>query len=316
MGLVVAASPASIAAPSATVPVVYHPGPTESDAYLLAQAYPGVSLPHESSPLGEIRPNLRWQGPNQDDVDANRNIRAVPGIFSLATDPATARLLVSAFATCPFGQTDAFIQSYRLTKTVPGSNKCPMQFPYGQWYQFGRSIRTWWALNYTMPGTEFVLEVTVRCLDAITRQPRIHIDRWKWRVVADLETLRHVIDLEHSHAISTLEVPCIVGEDLYALLIDQVDEIRDAIVSNRPDKMILAQNALFNTEGLILSNACFVDVCEANLMFPNGLPSNLTSDQLTLFGVAGILDTIENPCACKLLVDLEYIGTQYGIVSL
>ena len=36
----------------------------------------------------------------------------------------------------------------------------------------------------------------------------------------------------------------------------------------------------------------------------------------TVFGTGrpfGILDTTENPCACKLLVDLEFMGQQLGI---
>jgi hypothetical protein len=316
VGLALAIVPPAVAAVTPSVPVIYHPGPGESDAYLLAQAYPGLSLPHPPSPLGEIRPNIRWSGTYQDPTEANENIKAVPGIFSLAADPETFRLNVEAFATCPYGQDTPFIQSYRLTKIVPGSNKCPMQFPARTFFQFGRGIRTWWALNYTMPGTKFILEVTVRCLDSATRQPRLHIDRWTWMVVADLDTLKNVINLQHTHALSTLEVPCIVGEDLYQVLLEQVDEIRAALQSTGEDRIFQAQNALFNTEGLLLSNACFVDVMECDLMFPNGLPSNLTSDQLTLFGVAGILDTIENPCACKLLVDLEAIGIEYGIVSL
>lgn len=316
VGLALAAIPAATAAPTPSVPVIYHPGPTANDAYLLAQAYPGISLPHqEPSQLGTIRPNIRWSGANQDPTPENENIKAVPGIFSLAADPSTFRLNVGAFVTCPPGQESPFVQSYRLTKIIPGSDKCPMQFPARTFYQFGRGIRTWWVLNYTMPGTKFVLEVTVRCLETITRQPRLHIDRWTWMVDASLESLRNVIDVQHTHAISTLEVPCIVGEDLYKVLHDQVDQIDAALDLTGEQKIIEAQNALFNTEGLILANACFVDVVEADLMFPNGLPSNMTSDQLTLFGVAGILDTIENPCACKLMVDLEYIGNVYGIVS-
>jgi hypothetical protein len=319
VGLVLAALPPALAAPTPSVPVYYHPGPTADDAYLLAQAYPGMSLPHQvssESPLGVIRDNRGWSGALQPMTPENENIKAVPGIFSLAADPETFRLNVAAFVVCPPGRHSPFIQSYRLTKIIPESNKCPMQFPGRTFYQFGRGIRTWWVLNYTMPGTKFVLELTVRTLDSATYQPRLHIDRWTWMVVADLDTLRNVINVQHSHAISTLEVPCIVGEDLYQMLLDQVEEIREAVKSTDPDRMIQAQNALFNTEGLILSTACFVDVCESDLMFPNGLPTNLTADQLTLFGVAGILDTIENPCACKLLVDLEYIGTTYNIVSL
>ena len=36
----------------------------------------------------------------------------------------------------------------------------------------------------------------------------------------------------------------------------------------------------------------------------------------TVFGSGrpfGILDTIENPCCCKLLADLEFMGQQLGI---
>jgi hypothetical protein len=29
-----------------------------------------------------------------------------------------------------------------------------------------------------------------------------------------------------------------------------------------------------------------------------------------------LIDTLENPCACKILVDLEYIGECYEITSL
>lgn len=315
-GLMLAVLPSAFAAPTPSVQVIYHPGPGAGDAYKLAQAYPGVSLPHETSDvLGTIADNKRWSGDDQLQP-GSENIKAVAGVFSLAANASTFQLNAAAFATCPPGQVEPFIQSYRLTKIIPGSKKCPMQFPDGTFYQFGRGIRTWWVLNYTMPGTQFVLELTVVCKDFLTRQPKLHIDRWTWRVVADLNTLRHVINLEHTHAISTLEVPCIVGEDLYQLLLDQVQVIEDALKLPEPTRIVEAQNALFNTEGLILSTACFVDVMESDLMFPNGLPSNLTSDQLTLFGIAGILDTIENPCACKLLVDLEYIGHKYGIVSL
>ena len=31
--------------------------------------------------------------------------------------------------------------------------------------------------------------------------------------------------------------------------------------------------------------------------------------------IAGIIDTIENPCCCKLLVDLEWITLRNGLVG-
>ena len=33
------------------------------------------------------------------------------------------------------------------------------------------------------------------------------------------------------------------------------------------------------------------------------------------FGPTGILDTLENPCCCKILVDLDNLGTALGIQS-
>ena len=66
------------------------------------------------------------------------------------------------------------MQAYRLIKQVPGSFKCPDVYglPHFQpnssgnlvlqpytYFQFGTGVRTWWALNFTQPGTVFILEV-------------------------------------------------------------------------------------------------------------------------------------------------------------
>jgi hypothetical protein len=309
LGLLAAGLHPAGALTAGPVPVYYHPDPSVASAFQIAENYPGHSEPHETDPLFMIADNGCWSGENV----SGDNIHAVPGIFCLDTDPNTFRLNVNAFATCSPSEHNPFVQSFRMTKDIPGSNKCPVQYPPRTWFQFGRGIRTWWALNYTQPGTRFILEVTVRCLDNTTNQPRLHIDRWTWEVVASLDTLVHTIDVLHSNAISTLEVPCILGEDLFVALKDQVEAIR---LAHQNGDIIGAQDQLFNTEGLILSNCAFGELIEPDIWFPNGLPSNLTADQITPFGIAGILDTIENPCCCKLLVDLEYIGIKYNIVSL
>jgi hypothetical protein len=132
--------------------------------------------------------------------------------------------------------------------------------------------------------------------------------------------MKNAINVLHSGAVSTLEVPCIVGEDCYELLLKGVDVIRDAYNQpntreNTDNRRVAMQNGLFDLEGLILSNAAFGDFCQRELWFPSGYPSNLTSDLLTPFGLCGIMDTIENPCACKLMTDLEYIGFRLDIVS-
>jgi hypothetical protein len=328
LGLAVAALQPATAQVSG-VKYIYHPGPGPDDAYKIAQAYPGTSLPHQfPSPLGRIYDNKRWTGPDLQSMEDN--IKAVPGIFALETAKEgspprdTFKLNTMAFATCNSDpakgpvEISPIVQSVRMRKIVPGSIKCPIQYATNSFYMFGRSIRTWWTLNYTQPGTRFVLEVTVRCLDLLTRVPRIHIDRYTWEVVADFDTLLNTINVLHSNAISTMEVPCIMGEDLYAMLINQVEIIRAAY--NRPildpDRLFDAQNALFEMEALILSSTAFGDYVEKDLWFPSGPPSNLTSDHVTPFGLCGILDTTENPCGCKLLVDVEFIGVRLGIVTL
>jgi hypothetical protein len=52
---------------------------------------------------------------------------------------------------------------------------------------------------------------------------------------------------------------------------------------------------------------------------PNIQPPGNTA-QTVVFGnqgsaVAGIIDTIEHPCCCKLLVDLEWISIRNGLVG-
>src|SRR5207247_351494 len=145
----------------------------------------------------------------------------------------------------------------------------------------------------------------------------LHADSWRWRVVADVTTLRYVIELMHGPAVSTLEVPCILGEDMYDALLAAQEKLRKGIqdTKNLPD----IANAIFDMEALIVANCLFVEVLNPLVAFPGpdqfGAPNiqppgNLA--QTVFFGsgsaVAGIIDTIENPCCCKLLVDLEWIS--------
>src|SRR5947209_7428518 len=85
-------------------------------------------------------------------------------------------------------------------------------------------------------------------------------------------------------------------------------------------------NAIFDMEALIVSNCLFVDVLDPLQAFPGGMqfgapniqpPGNLAQSVAigTQASVAGIIDTIENPCCCKLLVDLEWIAIKNGIIG-
>jgi hypothetical protein len=292
-GAVVASSstPISVLNSSAPMDVVEHP------RQYLAQAYPAVS-----QPLAGVADDRCFDGIRQGENTGT----AVPGLLCLDTTIVNGvpRLNLNSFVTCPSGQTQPFVQSYRLIKNVPGSAKCPMTFSPRVYYQFGTGIRTWWALQFTQPGTTFTLELTVRCLDPRGRQLRFHVDRWTWEVIATLDTFENLIHLLHTNAVGTTEVPCIVGEDIYAALLDGLQAMRDAQTQGHAK----LQDAFFNLEGLVTTFCAFGEVLEPEAWFDNNPPGNAAPTGP--MGIVGIIETTENPCCCKLLVDLEYIGTQ------
>jgi hypothetical protein len=287
----------------------------------LAEAYPCLVGTYGAH-VGIADPQL-YCGANVTRLQAG----AAPGILALARRGLA--LDVNCFALVPADEVGpCFVQSYLLTKVVPGSFKCPDVYgiPRGgyRYVQFGTGVRTWWSLNFTQPGTQFTLEVVSVCRAPGTGDPRVHEDLWTWRVVADVHTLRYVIDLMHGGAISTLEVPCILGEDMYDALIAAQERLRGAILSTGADRMTNMGNAIFDFEALIVANCLFTDVLNPLLAFPGpdqfGAPNIQPPGNLaqTVFlgqgsAVAGIIDTIENPCCCKLLVDLEWIALRQGV---
>jgi hypothetical protein len=259
----------------------------------LAQAYPAVPVP-----LPGLADDRSFGGIRQGEVNA----RAVPGVLSLETKlvGGIPRLNVDRFATCGPGEAK-YVQSYRLTKAVPASEKCPTTYETRIYHQFGTGIRTWWTLQFTPPGTIFTLDVTVRCTDPRRRKVTFHIDRWTWEVVATLDSLESVIHLLHTDAVGTTEVPCILGEDLYRALVEGVARLREA----RDESRQAFEDAIFNMEGLVTGYAVFDDMADGPAWFEDGPPGN--GIEQSSLGFAGILETAENPCACKILVDLEYI---------
>jgi hypothetical protein len=318
--------------------VVVHPQCNGKDSfYPLAEAYKAKSLSFDPAdrPSGlcpTIPDNYRWCGNSQ----TTDNTTAAPGAFALCTKGTTVpRLDVDKFVTCPkinnvqFG--NAFVQSYRLTKDIPASVKCPGVFIKQQYTQFGSNIRTWWTLIYSPPGTTFTLDVTVRCTatDPVTLLPlvELHIDRWVWKVVVTFESLNAVIDVLHSNTLGTSEIPCIAAETMYVALKDSVKQIREAHLGINPSttdataRRINAQNALFNMEALIIAYCSFGDcffftdqASGENTHFSSFPPSN--DVQVGVLGMlTGVIDTPENPCCCKLLVDIENLAIDYGIVS-
>jgi hypothetical protein len=282
-----------------------------------------------------VQSNFRWCG----EAQIQDNTTAAPGALALCTRNVSStdirqRIDIDRFATCPTGFGNAYVQSYRLTKVIPASQKCPGVFQPQTYVQFGGNIRTWWTLIYTSPGTMFILELTVRCQRlTFPFDIDLHVDRWKWTVVISYEALQAVIDVLHSNSISTSEIPCIAAENMYITLKKSVDRIRlasmgvaltqptVAATANEDLRRINAQNEIFALEALISVFCVFADCFESSSLNPGGNvfmtfpPSNDT--QMSFGGaMTGIIDTPENPCCCKLLVDVERLAEAYGIVSL
>jgi hypothetical protein len=288
-----------ITLPGSDIPYVLH-GPFD-----LAQAYPAQPSGYPGS-TPSIADDECFTGTQQ----GMPNATAVSGAFCLDTVivDGVPVLNVNAFATCPSGQFQPFVQSYRLIKDVPGSGKCPLTYAPRTWIQFGTGIRTWWALRYTQPGTTFTLELTVRCNDPRKRgKPAIHIDRWTWRVTANLDTLPYVIQVFHTGAIGTLEIPCIAGEETYQCLVAGVNRLKTA------SSLVAKQNALFGLEALLIASGAFGEVLTPEEWFPSFPPGN--NAVLGDHGYTGIFETLEHPCVCKLLADLEFIGEKTGITA-
>lgn len=270
---------------------------------------------------------------------------AVAGVLCLPTagDPNNPRLNVNAFAVPGPGDDPSlgcFVQMVRLIKEIPGSIKCPDVYgvpvfdafgnPTGQparrYAQFGATptgIRTWWALSYSMPGTKFHLELTVVCRRRLgngATAPSIHLDRYTWQVVANADTLPVVINLLHTNTIGTMEIPCIVSEQAYCDFMAAAGLIKQADLSGSLEDRF---TAITTFEGLIGQYCTFVDFVQPNLLFPGpvdpttGLPTyQPPSDSGDIVGGAGsvgVIDSLENPCCCKMLVDVERIAKDWGI---
>jgi hypothetical protein len=334
------AKPAGYPKPTG-MPVVKH-GP-----FMLSEVYevePGNYGPVGNSYLNpdRIAPNRCFRGTYQ----TYENVRVVPGIFCLDTDE-DFKIKIASFAICGEGEFDPYIQSFRLTKSVPGSYKAPC---YGDpenppiYHQFGsKGVRTWWALKYTQPGTKFTLEVTVRCLRYVANskrpQPVFHIDRWEWVVGVTPETFPLVIDMLHSTPLSVLEIPCIVDECVFDELKYLAKELQEAIEYDAP--LYEKQNALMDLEGYILQQCMYVDWLFPSYLDPydpygfepSKIPGNCPTTSPSTYGGGGygnwnpysydegdgygidggIIESFEDPCCCKLMADVEFIGEKYGI---
>jgi hypothetical protein len=306
--------------PGPGIPVRQH-GP-----FYLAQAYPAVVQQYGNG----ISPNNCFLNGSQQ--APNSAATAVPGILCLAKNVNIGRINANAFATCDVGESFRAVQAVNMSKIVPGSFKCDAfgmpvvdpntgaTSPAQTMFMDSNHLRTWWTLRYTQPGTKFILDVVVVC-NRIGGGVSLHIDRWVWIVVADVRTFPFLVDLLHQDAVGTLEIPCILAEDVVSTIRTIFANFSAAV--GRGDRNGIFQN-LVDLEAYIALNCVLLDVVVPESLFPGPLVDGQPTYQPpgnqalidTIFGSGrpfGILDTAENPCCCKLLADLEFIGQQLGI---
>jgi hypothetical protein len=243
-------------------------------------------------------------------------IRFVGNVLCL--DPGPDGTFTSFVQNCPEGTTPV-VQGVKLIKTIPQVPKCPDVYPGETFVQTPSTtgIRTWWTLKHTAPDTTFRLEIEFACVGRdpatgvrIVREVRLNV--FTFRVTITPDTLSWVVHALHNEPLGLCEIPCITDEGLFDLLLRQADAIAEEAAAG-PGRILQLNTALDVMEATIVARCLFVlsawqvsgegedlEVIPCAL-FPGGGPwGNFTIGD---FGF-GIVDTLENPCCCKLIADL------------
>jgi hypothetical protein len=238
----------------------------------------------------------------------------------LCLDPGPSGDFATFAQNCPSGSSPV-IQSVQLTKIEPQIPKCPDTFPGGTFVQTPAStgIRTWWTLKHTPCDTIFRLEVTFACVTGLGTQQRSQIvevrtNVFTFRVIISPRNLSWIIQALHNEPLGLCEVPCITDEGLFNTLLSLARTIRLAADAG-PSQIVQLNQALDQFEATVVANcsllisAARVDtdqrgnitrILPCGNAFPNGPPGNFTIGSRGF----GIIDTLENPCCCKLIADI------------
>jgi hypothetical protein len=235
----------------------------------------------------------------------------------LCIDPGPSGTFDSWASNCPEGS-EAVIQGVKLIKTVPTIPKCPDIYPGGVFVQTPMStgIRTWWPLKHTPCETTFRLEIEFGCVgpdpNGIRRILEVRRNVYTFKVVVTPDTLSWVVDALHNQPLGVCEVPCITDEALFATLYAQAEAIGTA-AAGLPGSVLTLNRAIDTMEATVVNRCLFVlsawqigddGAVVPCALFPDGGPwGNFTVGD---FGF-GIVDTLENPCCCKLVSDLYWL---------
>jgi hypothetical protein len=205
--------------------------------------------------------------------------------------------------------TDPVVQGVKLIKTLPAVSKCPDQFPPGETFvqtPVNGGIRTFFPLKFTPCDTVFTLEIEFASVSrTVPRVPReVRVNRFNYTVTVRPETLEWVVDALHCEPLGVCEVPCITDEGVFQTLLTQARAVAAAGTD-----VVKLNTALDNFEATVIRNCTFQQQVFQTDDQGNVLPCAIFAGQLpgnsTVGGVGfGIVDTIENPCCCKLITDI------------
>jgi len=233
---------------------------------------------------------------------------------------------------CPAGQI-AVVQGLKLIKTVPRIPKCPDVYPGQTTVQTPAQggIRTFFPLKFSPCTTTFQLQVEFACVAPAAGGARggvrqVRLNNYTFTVSITPDTLSWLLDAMHNEPLGVCETPCITDEALFRLLLTQANNVATTAAALNPavpQSLINLNNAFDVFEATIVKNATFLTsvasittdaktgavTINPCVIFPNGVPGNNT---VANFGF-GIVDTLENPCACKLIADIFCLkGTFIG----
>lgn len=260
-------------------------GPPPTD-FVVLQAYPGDSN----------RTLLEQAGNSTNVADP---IKAVPGVLQIVPghvdkngdgviDPKTERWSNFIF------DANYSIKSTVLTKTEGQPAQCAMPGYYDGGYIAQRgteNIRTWWPLMYEAPGTKWELTIFY----TVPGQLMVKKQTWTWTMDATLESMKNALALFHQLPFGLCQVPLVQDEVLYADLQSRLDEVAIAIAE---EDWVGANDLMMDFEFQVVS-AC------AN-------PTSCPGQAPTGAGL-GIVNTLQNPACCKLLIDAEYVAAKLGV---
>jgi len=235
----------------------------------------------------------------------------------LCIDPGPEGQFLTFAQNCLAGTTPV-VQGLKLIKTAPLIPKCPDVYPAATYVQtpVSTGIRTWFPLKHEPCDTTYVLEIEFACVGPDPRTGvrvvrQVRLNRYTFRVVITPDTLSWVVHALHNEPLGVCEVPCITDEALFQLLIDQANAIRTEAAAGA--SRIRQLNTAFDVMEATIVARCFFTLAVWQVsgtapsvtvnpcaIFGGLLPGNFT---IADFGF-GIVDTLENPCCCKLIADI------------